>query len=133
MKLPTDIVTRHKIRDSKICSLYAKDNVSMEDIGSRFKISATRVHQIIWKNRHLIKIDKDYEKTKRLHLLNRILKNKGETTIKDAVDILKEIRTEMGDTDSVGSKDTKVIIIRETNGNQNQGRDVSRQVSVLRV
>jgi hypothetical protein len=47
----------------------------MEEIASRFLISTSRVQQIIYANRHWIKIDKEYEKFKRLTHLKRMLKN----------------------------------------------------------
>lgn len=116
MKLPTDIVTRHKIRDSKILSLYSRDTWSFEDIGKRFNISATRVGQIIYKNRHLLKIDKEYEKVKRVYHLKRLFKKHSDSVgKKDAIDILEHLRVE-----SEGNKvehtgegaGTKIIIIR---------------------
>jgi hypothetical protein len=96
MKLPTDIVTRNKIRDSKICQLWGRDGVPMAEIGARFRISGTRVHQIIYKNRHLIKIDKEYEKLKRLAKLKELLVKHPETmSKKSTLDIIDQMREEI--------------------------------------
>jgi len=139
MMIPSDVVTRHKIRDSKILSLYSRDSYSFAEIGIRFKISATRVGQIIYKNRHLLKIDQQFEKTKRINKLNRILAKKPETCImKDAVDILDKLRIETEGKDGsagAGNPETKVIIIREavTNGNPDPGGTIPRPLSILRI
>jgi predicted DNA-binding protein YlxM (UPF0122 family) len=136
MKLPTDIVSRdNKIRDSKICSLYATDSWTLREIGERFNISETRVNQIIYKNRHLLKIDKEYEKIKRVHVLKRLLKKHPENLgNKSTIDIVEKLRAEDEGDSSSSRSETKVIIIRETaNANQNQSRDVSGHLSVVRV
>jgi predicted DNA-binding protein YlxM (UPF0122 family) len=147
VKIPKDIVTKYKIRDAKICMLYAKDALSMEEIALRFKISAPRVHQILYKNRHLLKVDREYEKVKRVNHLKRILKKTSDATVtKDAVDLLKELRSETEIKTEVGqqSGDTRVIIIREStpsqplipqnsNGNTHTERQISGQVSVVRI
>jgi len=96
MKLPTDIVTQHKIRDSKICMLWGRDGLTQEEIGKRFGISTTRVNQIVYKNRHLIKIDKEYEKLKRLAVLKRMLsKHPEELGKKSTIDIIDQMRLEV--------------------------------------
>jgi predicted DNA-binding protein YlxM (UPF0122 family) len=148
MKLPTAIVTKHKIRDSKILSLYATDAWSFEEIGKRFGISATRVGQIIYKNRGLLEIDRKHEKAKRINRLQRILKTKGDLCVdKDAIDVMDKLRQECesSGSESMGRSDTRVIIIREAatapgnriseviDGDQDQSRSVSGSVSVVRV
>ena len=91
MKLPTQIVTRHKIRDAKICRLYATDNLSMEDIALRFGISSTRIYQIIYKNRHLLKIDIDWEKQKQVSRIKRQIAKKKDSK-KDVADLEELLR-----------------------------------------
>lgn len=115
MKLP-QIATKHKIRDAKICRLWAADNISMDEIGKRFKISATRVHQIISANRHLIKIDKEYEKLKRLNHLKNLLKKHPESLgKKGTLDILDQMRMEI-----------------EGNKIEHSGVDTSTKIFILR-
>lgn len=74
MKIPTDVIGFHKIRDAKILSLYATDEWSFADIGKKFNITATRVGQIIYKNRHLLKIDRDYENFKQVTRIKKHIK-----------------------------------------------------------
>jgi len=115
MKIPKDVHGIHKIRDSKLLSLYLSGDWTYQALAERFKISTTRVNQIIYKNRALLKIDREYEKIKRVNHLKRILKSKGDLVVdKDAVDILKELRTEsdIHKSESSGSGETKIIIIR---------------------
>lgn len=151
MKLPSAIVTKHKIRDSKILSLYATDAWSFEEIGQRFGISSTRVGQIVYKNAHLLKINREHEKIKRINKLKRILAKKSDyCPEKDAIDVLDKLREESegkgAGNESMGRSDTRVIIIRETreqaeanrlpkdaNGDQNTHGGVSRSISVVRV
>lgn len=141
MKIPTDIVTKHKIRDSKICSLYSRDHWTMEEISERFKISRIRVGQILYKNRHLLEADKKFEKVKRVNHLNRILKKKeklGDLCVtKDSVDIIKELRTETDGKEGSGGVggETKIVIIRPdssgvNNGAQANSQGISRSFSI---
>jgi hypothetical protein len=117
MKLPSAIVTRHKIRDSKICSLYATDAWTFEEIGQRFKISATRVGQIIYKNSALLEINRKYAKAKRVNHLERLLKKHPENIgTKSTLDIISNLKDEQdGDSrnESMRGGDTKIIIIRD--------------------
>lgn len=116
MKLPTAIVTKHKIRDSKILSLYATDAWSYDEIAERFKISTTRVGQIIYKNRALLDMDRKHERAKRVNVLSRLLKkhpsNMGNKTTIDVIDSLRSEVEGKGDSENVGRTDTRIIIIR---------------------
>jgi hypothetical protein len=145
MKLPTGIVTKNKIRDSKICSLYAQDALTYEEIATRFGITATRVGQILYKNRSLLEADKRFEKIKRVNTLKRMLHrhpaNLGNKTTLDIVDSLRQETEGRDGIEPVGRNDSRVIIIRETivnnntgavDGNTDQGRDVSRSLLVVR-
>lgn len=117
MKIPKDVHGANKIRDSKILSLYLSGDWTYQELAERFKISTTRINQIIYRNRALLKIDREYEKIKRVNHLKRILKTKGDVVVdKDAVDVLKELRTEcdINKHDSSSSGETKIIIIRAT-------------------
>ena len=116
MKLPTAIVTKHKIRDAKILSLYAQDAWTFEKIGQRFGVSATRIGQIIYKNRGLLDYDRKWERAKRVTHLKRLLEahpnNMGSKT---TIDIIDSVRSEIegkDGSDKVGGGDTRIIIIR---------------------
>ena len=96
MKIPTQIVTRHKVRDAKILQLYASEGASFEKLGKLFGISATRIGQIVYKNRHLLVINKEFEKQRRITHLKRLLKNNEDNVgKKDAIDILNQLRIEV--------------------------------------
>jgi hypothetical protein len=109
----------------------------MEAIGQRFGITATRVSHIIYRNREFIKLDRNFEKIKRVSHLKRLLKKHPENiATKSTLDIISQLRDESeGKADGVQTTNTKVIIIRESNGtaDQNQSGDVSRSLSVLRI
>ena len=96
MILPKEVKTKHKIRDFKIVRLWAQDHQTMEDIGKRFKITRTRVSQIIYDNRDLLKSNKEFEKNKRIIRLNRIADScsDGLSKSKDILDVFSELRKE---------------------------------------
>lgn len=94
MKIPKEIVTRNKIRDFQICRLYVYNHLTMEEIGSRFGISGSRVQQLIYKNRHLLNLDKDYEKAKRVNWLQRQIKKRSDSK-KDSADLVEQLRREI--------------------------------------
>ena len=106
MKIP-QIHGRHKIRDTRICRLWAEECKSVEDISEMFNITVRRVHQIIYTNREFLKLDVQHEKNKRIHTLNKLAKKKGETTRKDITDILEQLRKEIeGDKPTVDMSTT---------------------------
>jgi len=96
MILPKEVKTRHKIRDFKICRMWAQDYKTMEEIGKRFGITRTRVSQIIYDNRDLLKSNKEFEKQKRIIRLNKIADSLGDnlSKSKDVLDVFSELRKE---------------------------------------
>jgi len=93
MKLP-EIRTHHKIRDAKICMMYADAEHTQPEIADIFKISVSRVKQILYKNRDYLTVSKEYEKAKRIHWLKRQI-NKRDTTRKDTADLIEQLRKEI--------------------------------------
>lgn len=93
MKIPA-LTGRNKIRDAKICALYADDNMTTEKIGELFKITPRRVRAILYHNREYLKLDKDWEKTKRIHKLKRLI-SKANPSRKDVADLLEQLRVEI--------------------------------------
>lgn len=63
---PEKIITENKERDAQILTKYWRDKLSQDDIGKEFGISGSRVGQILWANRTLVKYDPDFEKAKRI-------------------------------------------------------------------
>ena len=134
MKLPTAIVTKNKIRDSKICSLYASEAWSYEELATRFGVSATRIGQIIYKNRALLVMDQTHEKIKRVNTLKRLLK-KHPSNIgnKTTIDIVESLRTEAegkSGSEQMGRSDTRIIIIR---AEKNQSVTVSDNIAGMNI
>lgn len=112
MKLPEKIKGINRIRDTKILHLYA-DGKSMEEIGSSFGISGSRVQQVLYKNRDLLELDKKYERAKRVNWLRRQHVKAGDSE-KDSADILEQMRKEIeGDDRNPGSSvnEVKVIVV----------------------
>ena len=129
MKLPTQIVTRHKVRDGAICYLYTLDHTQKE-IGMRFKLNQSTIHRILYANRHAFKIDSDWEKTKRIHQLNR-LETKFDGDIR-LLNILEQKRKEIeGDKPLVDNSQhiTTIIYTRKKsaadNRNELRGAELS--------
>lgn len=128
MKLPAQIVTRHKVRDAMICLLYAQ-NKSQEEIGMHFNLHQSQIHRILYANRHAFQMDKEWEKTKRLHKLNR-LENKFDGDIR-LLSILEQKRKEIeGDKPLVDNSQhiTQIIYTRKRSDSGN--RDSIRSSSV---
>jgi hypothetical protein len=94
--------------------MWARESKTLEEIGVRFNISHVRVHQILFKNKELIKIDKEYEKLKRLSILKRMLSKHSDTIgKKDTLDIVDAMRieTEGNKNESNSTPSEKIVII----------------------
>lgn len=134
MKLPEKIKGRNRIRDAAIVVAWSREDLSTNTIAEKFKLTQRRIEQILRANHAFVTIDKEWEKKKRLKIINRLIDKKKDESFKDVSDLLEQQRKEIeGDEPSSRTQETKVIIIRESNGNQNSSRDVPGQISVLRV
>lgn len=110
MKLPEKIKGVNRIRDTKILQLYA-DGKSMEELGSMFNITGSRVQQICYRNRELLDLDKKYEKAKRINWLRRQIAKAGDSE-KDSADLLEQFRKELdGDDRNAGNSGSEVKVI----------------------
>jgi hypothetical protein len=113
MKIPTEILGNNKIRDAAICRAWAVENLSCEEIAPKFNLTASRIQQIIYKNRALVKIDRDWENTKQIQrTLIRI--RKAEVSKKDVHDweTLLDSKIESKRGDRGGNGGVQVIIVR---------------------
>lgn len=139
MKLPEKIKGRNRIRDGAMVLYFKRDELDFIDLAKKFELTEMRIRQILAKNHAFIKVDKEWEKEKRINRLRRRLKETGAREdfiyeIKDEIALQAELRKEINDGEESSSRiETKVIIIRDTNGNQNTDRNVPGQVSVHRV
>lgn len=88
MKLP-EIHGINKIRDAKIVQMYVRDHMGSDEIADKVDVCASRVRQILYRNRSYLKTDKEWEQTKQVNRVNRLIaKRKGESK-KDAADLEK--------------------------------------------
>ncbi len=112
MKLPQGVTSRHKIRDARIVRLFVTENLTLEEIGLKFDLTASRIHQILYKNHDLIDWDKKYEKGIRVNALKRMA-NKYPDNLgkKSSIDIYEQIRKEIdGDKPLVDNRITNISI-----------------------
>jgi AraC-like DNA-binding protein len=136
MKLP-QIVTHDKIRDARICSLYA-DGKSAEEIAELHNLSSRRISTILYKNREFLKSEKDWEKIKRIAHLKRLLaRHPYGLGNKSTLDIIDQLRVEtegnkLEHSGRIDGKETKVVVVieKEVNANQSEGRRLPAQVLV---
>ncbi len=114
MKLPNEINSRHKIRDASILRLFLNENMTLKELGSRFKLTGSRIQQILYDNRSLIKWEKNYEKAIRVNALKRLeVKYRNELGKKSVIDIHEQIRKEIdGDKPLVDNSVHQIIMFR---------------------
>ena len=93
MKIP-EIKTRNKIRDAKICNLFLKNELELEQIGVKFGISGRQVSRILYKNASVLKLDADWEKIERIQWLKKQIKLKGDSK-KDTADLQIMLKEEL--------------------------------------
>ena len=96
MKLP-DIATKDKklrIRNIRICMLWAQELKTSQEIGETFGITIRRVQQILYANRDFVKENREWEKTKRIQWLRQQVKKRGDTR-KDSADLIEQLRKEL--------------------------------------
>lgn len=93
MKLPK-IVTKYKLRDARICKLWAQDLKSTADIGEMVGITSRQVNTILYKNKDFLNFNTDWEKKKRIRWLKLQISKKKDTN-KDPADLLEQLRKEI--------------------------------------
>ena len=135
MNLPKEIVTRNKIRDAKICRLWLDNQLTNKEIAERFGVSERLIGVIVYKNRACLKLDKEYEKQKRIKWLKRQIYKRGNTS-KDSADLIDQLRNEIDggskDNPSGSGSQKVVVIINENNADTSTERPLSRAVSILK-
>lgn len=94
MKLPKDIKGRHKVRDAEICLLWDRDDMEINVIAEKTKLTERRIRQILRTNHAFIPIDKEWEKRKRIRRLQNEIKSKPKSA-KDVADLLEQLRREI--------------------------------------
>ena len=86
MKLPNDVMGFNKIRDLEIIGLYL-EGLPPQEIKDQLKLSITtrRIEQIVYNNRDIIKIDRQWEETQQILRIKRHIKSKPQSA-KDTLD-----------------------------------------------
>src|SRR3990167_8749384 len=94
MILPTEIRSRHKIRDARILSLYASGSFNQEFIAKKFNLTQARINQILKLNATLVLQHSDWEKLQRINLIKNDLEKsdfKNQVlTKKDAIELWRK-------------------------------------------
>lgn len=120
MKLPEKIKGRNRIRDAAIVACFKIERLEYSQIAEKFKLTERRILQILSANHAFIKVDKEWEKEKRIARLEKWLKDsKNKDTRKDPLEVQQELRKEIeGDKVEHSGSETKIIIIRDGNKTQ---------------
>ena len=94
MKLPETIKGFNKIRDLEICRLCIDEGVSEVEIAAKVSLTQRRIRQILRTNKIFLKVDREFEKAKRINLIRAAIKNSKEST-KDRADLIEQLRKEI--------------------------------------
>lgn len=95
MKIPKEIVGQNKIKNAYVCKLYVLNNLTQREIGQKVGLTQQAIGAILYKNRHLLQLDKNYEKQKRINKLKYLLeKYPSRIAKKSTIDILEQLRKE---------------------------------------
>lgn len=130
MKIP-EIFGKNKIRDAKICRMYADDDKSTDEIAEIFKLTQRRIIGILYKNRAFLNLDKGWERAKRINFLKRQIKKKGDSK-KDVVDLLALLRDEIDGKPGVNIKQYQQTINYGSSNGKLNGQDKERQEELRR-
>ena len=93
MKIPK-VHGRNKIRDTKICRLWAQDLMDIPSIAFKFKLSQPRIYSILYNNREFLQLDRNWEKIKRIYWIKKKI-HQNDTTKKDTADLQEQLRREI--------------------------------------
>ncbi len=127
----TEIKTKNKIRDFKICHLWMEGKLTNLQISQLVDVSERCVGRVVYKNRGVLKLDREFEKSERTRWLKSQLNKSGDTN-KDSLDIMNELRKEIeGDTKIIANGDTKIVIVYPQNQKEADENRVKAISSVL--
>jgi hypothetical protein len=133
MATPESTLKKIRLRNAKIIVAWARRGFTTKELAEKYKLTERRVQQIIYDNHDFVKVNREKERCKRINILNRLIEQKKEFTSEDITDLLEAQRKEIEGEAMGTTKETKVIIIRETNGgNKDQRGAVPGSVSVIR-
>lgn len=134
MKLPEGIKGKNKIKDAKICALWLENTLTNKEIADKFNISERTVGRIVYRNSAVLKINKEYEKHKRIKQIERLIAKKGDNSNKDIADLIDQLRVEHEGQkiDHGGLNLQSIVIVRanESRATEDKPEAVARQVTI---
>ena len=92
MKIPK-VIGKKRIRDARICKLWADDLLSIEELSRKLNLTVRRIQQILYVNKDFVKSNQDWEKTKRKRWLRKQIHKAGNSR-KDPADLVNQLRIE---------------------------------------
>ncbi len=104
-----DIKGTHKIRDFKICEIWLESDKTQREIADLVNLSERHIGRIVYKNRNVLKSEKEWEKAKRKHWLKVQIKKRGDSK-KDAADLVEQLRREEEGDKAIVDQSTKYNI-----------------------
>lgn len=102
----TEISGTNKIRDFKICYLWQEGKLTNQQIAEQFGISERCVARVVYKNRGVLKTDRNWEKAQRIKWLKQQLNKCGDSR-KDPLEIQEAIRKELEGENKLVDNSTK--------------------------
>jgi len=136
MKVPTEIQGQNKLRDAMIIKLYQEGFSAQEIIEARsLKIGVRRIEQILYVNRALVKIDKEWEDTKQIHRIKRRIA-KADVSKKDVYDwealLDNKLMPKKIEHSGISTGETKVVVYVENkqDADKSASRRLPTQISV---
>ncbi len=96
MKIPAEIVGRDKIRNCAICNDYIRGKTAAEiHVGGKYNLSVSAIDKIVFKNKVYVNKHIGWSKSKRLHILQKMVYEEAKETKKDKADLVEQIRKEI--------------------------------------
>jgi len=86
--------------------------LSAEEIGERFKLTARRIQQIVYANKDFLKIEIEWEKSKRVRWYQQQIVKSGDSK-KDSADLQDKLRVELEGDKPLVNIDNSVHITKE--------------------
>lgn len=135
MLLPEQIKTKKKIRDARIIQMYS-DGKTLEEIGAKFGITDRAVSFIVYKNAHLLELDRTFEKAKRMNRLRRVLEIVPDklSSKKDVLNVLEQMRKETeGDQSNLPQVKNVIQIIMPAQNNELEAVETVENVNNMPI
>lgn len=111
MKLPEKIKGRNRIRNGAIVLYFKRDGMDYPQLSEKFGLSERHIVRILSQNHAFVKVDKEWEKSKRINRLKRWIK-KAPNPTESKLALQQELRKEIeGESKKPSNTDTKIVIV----------------------